>query len=683
MRYFYTYFDRNYMERGLALYASLQRHCGEFHLDILCLDDECQKSLLQLSMPECRLISLPDIETADQDLAATRKSRTTVEYYFTITPCLAWHLLRKIPAGEFLTYLDSDLYFYSDPEPLFEELRTGSIGIISHRFPKEFDYLNRHGTYNVGWVSFRNDDQGQACVKWWRECCLEWCYNRAENSLYADQAYLNDWPHRFKSTVVIQHLGANVAPWNVGQYRVAKENSTVTIDGQALIFYHFHALRRIKGRLFDSQLSKYGIGLTGELRRHIYQPYLDELDLAERKLPGGSRLPADQASSGSNFDLIPRHRDPLAEDSMEQVEIENYLHQNLIFAEKDRCAKQAYILLLERECQMLKKVCDEREAMIEDLNIKITMLRRRTILRTIRIKLSRKLVKSHWMKLGVLRQYEPLEMRREKFPKSALPDRALPSIEIVTPSFMQGHFLERTMQSVLSQEYPKLRYIVQDGGSHDDSVEVIKRHATKLAAWESTPDHGQSDAIKRGFKKCEADIMAWLNSDDMLMPGALRYLGEYFAAHPEVDVIYGHRVVIDENDREVGRWILPPHNSQMLKWADYVPQETLFWRHNLWEKVGGVDTSFRFALDWDLLVRFVNAGARIVRLPYFLGCFRTHAAQKTLAEMVNSHGEEEMARIRKSIHGRRISDLEVAPRVEGFLLHGTKTACLLAMGIRL
>lgn len=693
MRYYCISFDHNYLIRGLALYASLKKHGGEFHMDILCLDDECAKSLQQLSLPECRIIPLQDLETADAGLLAAKAGKTIIDYSFTLKPSLLGYLLPQIPEGEFLTYMDSDLYFYANPEPLYEELQSGSIGIIPHRFPKHLEHMNRHGIYNAGWVSFRNDDQGRMCVRWWRECCLEWCYDRCENDRYADQTYLDDWPQRFKSTVVIQHLGANVAPWNVGQYQVAMQDSTVTINGQSLVFYHFHALRRCTGHLFDSQLSKYGVDVTDELRRHVYKPYLDELYIAGQRTPPLISKEAaslgDAVPSGAGFDLVPRGGTLQPGVSREQATVEEYLCQNLATSERDRCAKQAAILVLEKICRSLKLTCDEREAKIEelsalvgDLNFKLRRRRFKFILRNLGAKIAKKLVKSHWMKLGVLRQYDPREMRCEKFPKPIQSDSALPSIAIVTPSFMQGHFLERTMQSVISQEYPKLFYVVQDGGSRDDSVEVIKRHAAKLAAWESTPDHGQADAVKRGFQKCEADIMAWLNSDDMLMPGSLRFIGEYFAAHPEVDALYGHRVIIDENDREVGRWVLPAHRSKILKWADFVPQETLFWRRSIWEKVGGIDTSYRFALDWDLLVRFQAAGANIKRLPFFLGCFRTHSAQKTLAEMVNSHGEQEMARIRKSIHGRRISNLEIALRVDRFLLQGTMTSLLLGMGIR-
>ena len=348
---------------------------------------------------------------------------------------------------------------------------------------------------------------------------------------------------------------------------------------------------------------------------------------------------------------------------------------------------------LEKELKALRKQCEEQaelllehDALLAEHASAIRRLKSSFFYsltqypRELVQRLRHRIINSHWMQLGELRQYAPRPLRHEKFPKTIPHECDLPSIAIVTPSYMQGHFLERTIQSVISENYPKLFYVVQDGGSSDNSVEVIKRHEAKITAWSSAPDKGQSDAISRGFTACPGDIMAWLNSDDMLMPGALQFVGEYFAAHPNVDAVYGHRVTIDDEDNEVGRWILPPHNPEILRWADYVPQETLFWRRKLFDKVGGIDTSFHFAIDWDLLVRFQEAGANIVRLPYFIGCFRVHTMQKTSSQV--SIGQQEMMLIRKRIHGKPVSNGEVASHTRRFCRKGVKTSFMLSMGIR-
>lgn len=258
-------------------------------------------------------------------------------------------------------------------------------------------------------------------------------------------------------------------------------------------------------------------------------------------------------------------------------------------------------------------------------------------------------------RLGNLNQHPPCELKLPSSYTTSLPLERLPSISIVTPSFKQAHFLGRTIDSVLGQGYPKLEYFVQDGGSTDGTTEVLQHYSDRLTGWLSEKDGGQSHAINLGFARTSGEIMAWLNSDDLLIPGALHRVGEYFAQHPEVDVVYGHRILIDEQDREIGRWVLPTHDDEVLSWADFIPQETLFWRRAIWEKAGGhIDESFRFAMDWDLLLRLRDAGARMVRLPWFLGAFRIHEAQKTSAQ-INEIGTEEMARLRRRALEREVS----------------------------
>ncbi|MHB1947193.1 MAG: FkbM family methyltransferase [Gammaproteobacteria bacterium] len=270
-------------------------------------------------------------------------------------------------------------------------------------------------------------------------------------------------------------------------------------------------------------------------------------------------------------------------------------------------------------------------------------------------------------KLGELNLYpsRPL-MIPERYKKIRV-DNKLPFISIVTPSYNHGSFLERTIKSVIDQQYPHLEYIIQDGNSNDETIKIIKRYESSLKHWDSAPDNGQSHAINLGFKHATGEIMAYLNSDDILLPGSLHYIGTYFNKHPEVDVIYGHRILIDENDHEIGRWVLPPHDPDILSWADYIPQETLFWRKSLWEKIGShIDETFRFAMDWDLLLRFRDAGAKFVRLPRFLGMFRIHPHQKTSAQ-ISETGIEEMDRIRERCHGRKIACAEIAKATRSYL----------------
>ncbi|MDR3476702.1 MAG: glycosyltransferase [Gammaproteobacteria bacterium] len=270
-------------------------------------------------------------------------------------------------------------------------------------------------------------------------------------------------------------------------------------------------------------------------------------------------------------------------------------------------------------------------------------------------------------KLGELNLYgpRPLLVPKHYFKKSHL--KKPPTISIVTPSYNQGVFLERTILSIKHQEYPCVEHIIQDGGSTDKTIDVLKRYDASIKHWESAKDKGQSNAINLGLAHATGDILAYLNSDDILLPGTLHYVGQFFEKNPDVDVLYGHRVLIDKDGQEIGRWILPPHDDEILSWADYIPQETLFWRRSIWEKVGGkIDESFRFAMDWDLILRFREAGAKFARVPRFLGGFRIHPHQKTSAE-ISFTGTNEMDRLRERCHNRFVNPVEINNAIKKYL----------------
>jgi GT2 family glycosyltransferase len=269
-------------------------------------------------------------------------------------------------------------------------------------------------------------------------------------------------------------------------------------------------------------------------------------------------------------------------------------------------------------------------------------------------------------KIGVLYHYppRPLCVSADYF-ETQLPMPA-PTISLVTPSYAHGRFIERTLVSVLEQRYPELEYVVQDGGSSDETLDILRSYDGQLTHWASQSDNGQADAINRAFHLTSGEIMGWLNSDDMLLPGALAYVATYFATHPDVDVVYGNRIMVDENDDEIGIWVLPRHDDRTLTLADYVPQETLFWRRRLWNVAGcRVDPKFGYALDWDLLLRFREAGATMVRLPRFLGAFRVHDEQKTSVD--HALGVRECDQLRLRVHGRPVDVDEIVRGLRPYL----------------
>jgi hypothetical protein len=280
---FCTYFDHWYLPRGLALAASLQQHRPGAVLWVLCLTELCYEALTRIAPAGVRAMRLQDLETADPAFAATRGDRSLTEYYFTSTPALASHLISSTDSG-LLTYLDADLFFFADPQPLFDELGDGSVAIIPHRFPPRLRELDRHGVFNVGWVTFRGDENGLACLRAWRDECLEWCHDRVEATRYAEQKYLDSWPERFPGVVVLRHPGANLAPWNIESHVVTSEGPEVRVDGERLIFYHAHGLRFGSPRDWDSGLETYGVTPSEVLNEHVYAPYLRALDLARAEV---------------------------------------------------------------------------------------------------------------------------------------------------------------------------------------------------------------------------------------------------------------------------------------------------------------------------------------------------------------------------------------------------------------
>ena len=240
-----------------------------------------------------------------------------------------------------------------------------------------------------------------------------------------------------------------------------------------------------------------------------------------------------------------------------------------------------------------------------------------------------------------------------------------PLISIVTPSFNQAEYIKDTVNSVLGQGYPQLEYIIQDGGSQDETVKILEELSASLAHWESAPDGGQANAVNLGMRRATGEILAWLNSDDLLLPGSLAYVAGYFERHPDVDVVYGNRILIDSQGRDIGRWIMPVHDDETVRWADYVPQETLFWRRKTWDAIGGcLDEDFHFALDWDMLLRFREAGARIARLPRFIGAFRIHDNQKNFT--IGHVHAREVRKLISRTHGKEMPVREIHRHMKPF-----------------
>jgi glycosyltransferase involved in cell wall biosynthesis len=223
-------------------------------------------------------------------------------------------------------------------------------------------------------------------------------------------------------------------------------------------------------------------------------------------------------------------------------------------------------------------------------------------------------------------------------------DQSTPLVSIVTPSFNQAPFLEETIRSVLDQDYPRIEYIVIDGGSTDGSLEIIRRHQSQLAHWSSEEDMGQTDAINRGFSLAHGDVLAWLNSDDTYRPGAVKEAVAYLRDHPEVGMVYGHAYYVAGDGH-----VLAPYPTGVTdlkglrRGVTTIPQQAMFFRSKLWRMVGPLDPSFYYAMDYDLWVRIAEVTPiALCRRPW--ANFRIHETSKSLTaasrcwpEMIRVH----------------------------------------------
>jgi glycosyltransferase involved in cell wall biosynthesis len=205
----------------------------------------------------------------------------------------------------------------------------------------------------------------------------------------------------------------------------------------------------------------------------------------------------------------------------------------------------------------------------------------------------------------------------------------LPLISIITPSYNQGTFLEETIRSVLLQGYPKLEYIIIDGGSTDNSLDIIRQYAPYLAHWVSEADRGQTHAINKGLNHSTGAVMGWLNSDDVLLPDALSRIGAAFAADPARQVVCGFRKVIDMHSQFVVNGVRGIPHSRVVRHRNIIAQETVYWRREVFEKVGLLDENLRFVMDYDYWQRILAAGYEFRLIPFYLGGFRRHAESKT------------------------------------------------------
>lgn len=274
-----TYFDKNYLIKGLAMLDSLEKHDPGRTLTVICLDDDTFQILTKLARPGVMPVRLATVETGDNALAEARGNRSRVEYYWTLTPTAILRFLERMPDNETLTYVDADLLFFSPLQTVFDELGAASVLIHKHNFPPRYAAFDVNGVYNVGLLTFRNAPEGIKVLSWWRDRCLEWCYHRCEDGKMGDQKYLESFASLTDSLIVSQNPGVGVAPWNHIGYRLSERDGIPCVDGVPTVFFHYHAAAHaVPGCLAPVTDGSYIC--TMDMLRLYALPYLEALDAA-------------------------------------------------------------------------------------------------------------------------------------------------------------------------------------------------------------------------------------------------------------------------------------------------------------------------------------------------------------------------------------------------------------------
>lgn len=280
MRIFCTLFDGGYAAQGMALIDSLNTHCDACLIYILCMDSDAELLLNHAGIQNIVLIRLDELEKFDHQLSDVKGRRKLIEYYFTCKASLLRYILNLQADCECVVYLDADVFFFSSPSLIDAEIATTSVAVTEHKFSSGNEHLLKYGRFNAGWLSVRNDATGRRCVEWWRARCLEWCHDYTEGGRYADQKYLDEFPEKFNAAI-INHLGANLAPWNMGNYFFSRSDDKILVNDQPVIFCHFHGLKRLAGPIFESGLAKFQQRLSTVAKYALYIPYLKKCCEAE------------------------------------------------------------------------------------------------------------------------------------------------------------------------------------------------------------------------------------------------------------------------------------------------------------------------------------------------------------------------------------------------------------------
>lgn len=277
---FCTLFNSYYWAKGLLTLRSLLNVCPDAQIYVLAMDDRTAELLKHENNQQIHVVTMTEFESPE--ILAAKSNRNQAEYCWTCGSAFIYYCMTTFNLPS-CTYIDADLYFYASPLKLLEEIGDNDVMITEHHYTPQYVYQTRtSGKYCVQFMYFLNTPNGMHILKWWRDACLEWCYNRFEDGKFGDQKYLDDWTTRFKRVHVLRHEGGGLAPWNIRQYTMEQNDGTLYVQNKQtgerseVIFYHFHHLRNY----FLRSMTEFRMGpypIAEDVKELIYLPYIKEL----------------------------------------------------------------------------------------------------------------------------------------------------------------------------------------------------------------------------------------------------------------------------------------------------------------------------------------------------------------------------------------------------------------------
>ncbi len=264
------------LAKGLLLYNSLLKHDKDFCLFFICIQDSLKPILEKIAGKKIKIHCFSEIEKEDPEFAKTRDARSEKEYAWTAKAPIILYLLKVYRRIKHIAYIDADTYFLSNPKPIFDEFKKYSVLLTRERFFIEdnFERYKLNGCYNGGFLAFKRDKYAIECLKWFKEKCLDWCYNKLTNGLYGDQKYLDEIPERFKNVGISKNMGVNVTAWYAHASVLEEAKNKLFLNDFPIVFYHFSGLIIHNESEFD--LCMY-INLSDKLVQMVYLPYVKQL----------------------------------------------------------------------------------------------------------------------------------------------------------------------------------------------------------------------------------------------------------------------------------------------------------------------------------------------------------------------------------------------------------------------